>query len=147
MRTSFPHSPIFPLRPFDGAEGVAQNAKKEAEAETQYPAPTCYLTAAITPRLLPRRRLPQTPLNIQRSLRGYGLGLCFSTRKYQEAATLLGELAKQPNAPDAARLNLFRGQALLMLKQYAVAEAFGAGIKALPANADKVLQQNLRSAN
>ena len=75
----------------------------------------------------------------------YGLGLCYyQTRKYQEAATLLGELAKQPNAPDAARLNLFRGQALLMLKQYAVAEvAFDTGIKALPANADKVLQQNL----
>ena len=75
----------------------------------------------------------------------YGLGLCyFQTRKYQEAAMLLGELAKQPKAPDAARLNLFRGQALLMLKQYADAEAaFGAGIKALPANADKALEQNL----
>ena len=57
---------------------------------------------------------------------------------------LLGELAKQPKAPDAARLNLFRGQALLMLKQYADAEAaFGAGIKALPVNADKALEQNL----
>ena len=148
MRTSFLHSLIFLLTGLLMApEGVAQNAKKEAEAETQYLSANELFNRGDYARAIAAYEgfLKQFPEHPKTANVRYGLGLCYyQTRKYQEAATLLGELAKQPNAPDAARLNLFRGQALLMLKQYAVAEeAFGAGIKALPANADKVLQQNL----
>ena len=128
-------------------EGVAQDVKKEAEAETQYLGANVLFNRGDYVQAIAAYEgfLKQFPEHPKAANVRYGLGLCyFQTRKYQEAATLLGELAKQPNAPDAARLNLFRGQALLMLKQYADAEAaFGAGIKTLPANADKALEQNL----
>ena len=148
MRTTFIHF-LFLL--FAGLwmvpEGVAQDAKKEAEAEAQYLGANALFNRGDYARAIAEYEgfLKQFPDHPKAANVRYGLGLCyFQTRKYQEAAALLGEVAKQPNAPDAARLNLFRGQALQMLKQYAEAEvAFDTGIKALPANAEKALQQNL----
>ena len=106
-------------------EGVAQDVKKEAEAETQYLGANVLFNRGDYAQAIAAYEgfLKQFPEHPKAANVRYGLGLCyFQTRKYQEAAMLLGELAKQPNAPDAARLNLFRGQALLMLKQYADAE-------------------------
>ena len=109
MRTTFIHF-LFLL--FAGLwmvpEGMAQDAKKEAEAEAQYLGANALFNRGDYARAIAEyegflKQFPDHPkaVNVR-----YGLGLCyFQTRKYQEAAAMLGEVAKQPNAPDAARLN------------------------------------------